>query len=58
MNAEGGEYGSALQAASAKGNKEIIELLLERGVDVNLPGGRFGNALQAASFSRGAQRSY
>jgi ankyrin repeat protein len=35
VNAQGGVYGSALQAASAKGYFEIIELLLEKGADVN-----------------------
>ncbi|KAM0513538.1 hypothetical protein ACHAPE_007802 [Trichoderma viride] len=48
-NAQGGIYGNVLQAAIARGNKEIAELLLRRGADVNAQGGFHGNALQAAS---------
>ncbi|KIL60362.1 hypothetical protein M378DRAFT_83919, partial [Amanita muscaria Koide BX008] len=47
-NVQGGEYGNALQAASSGGNKDIVELLLDKGADVNVRGGRYGNALQAA----------
>ena len=43
------KYGNALQAASAKGFKDIAILLLNRGAQVNADGGRYGNALQAAS---------
>ena len=50
VNAIGGEYGNALQAASLRGDEVIVELLLENGAKVNAEGGRFGNALQAASF--------
>ncbi|KAF9480554.1 hypothetical protein BDN70DRAFT_856548, partial [Pholiota conissans] len=50
VNAEGGDYYTALQAASFEGRHEIVELLLERGAEVNLQGGEYGNALQAASF--------
>ena len=48
MNAKGGDYGNALQAASNDGHKEIVQLLLERGADVNAQGGYYGDALQAA----------
>ena len=35
----GGDYGTALQAAAARGHKDIVEYLLGSGVDVNLAGG-------------------
>ncbi|KAH2002041.1 hypothetical protein KXV45_003538 [Aspergillus fumigatus] len=50
INAQGGENGSALQAASHKGYQEIVKLLLGKGADVNAQGGRYGTALQAASL--------
>ncbi len=49
VNAQGGDFGNALQAASARGDAEIVQQLLEHGADVNAQGGHFGNALQAAS---------
>jgi ankyrin repeat protein len=49
VNAQGGEYGNALQAASYKGHMKIVQLLLEKGAEVNAQGGKYGNALQAAS---------
>ncbi|KAH7150858.1 hypothetical protein DER46DRAFT_400008 [Fusarium sp. MPI-SDFR-AT-0072] len=54
VNAQGGKYGNALQAASCRGHQEVVQLLLGNGADVNAKGGRYGNALQAASF-RGHQ---
>ena len=50
VNAEGGEYGNALQAASYVGNEAVVKLLLESGAEVNAEGGKYGNALQAASY--------
>ncbi|KAJ6607607.1 ankyrin repeat-containing domain protein [Mycena sp. CBHHK59/15] len=50
VNAQGGAYGSALQATSYRGTIEIVGLLLEKGADVNAQGGVFGSALQAASY--------
>jgi hypothetical protein len=49
VNAQGGYYGTALQAASVDGYSQIIQLLLENGADVNIQGGFHGTALQAAS---------
>ncbi len=50
MNADGGQYGNALQAASHGDHNNIIELLLGKGATVNAQGGEYGNALQAASY--------
>ncbi|KAH2797205.1 hypothetical protein KXV23_004681, partial [Aspergillus fumigatus] len=38
VNAQGGLYGNALQAASYKGYQEIVKLLLDKGADVNVQG--------------------
>jgi Ankyrin repeats (3 copies) len=50
VNAQGGYYGNALQAASSRGHDKVVEVLLAKGANVNAQGGRYGNALQAASF--------
>ncbi|KAJ3765093.1 ankyrin repeat-containing domain protein [Lentinula raphanica] len=47
---QGGFYDSVIQAAAAKGFKDIVELILQHGGDVNLPGGAFGTAIIAAAF--------
>jgi ankyrin repeat protein len=46
VNAQGGFYGNALQAASYEGHEAIAKLLIEKGADVNAQGGYYGNALQ------------
>ena len=52
LNAVGGIYGTALQAACYAGKTEIVdELLTREGIDVNVQGGLFGTPLRAASFS-------
>jgi ankyrin repeat protein len=49
VNAQGGYYGNALQAAiTMEGSENIVRLLLEKGADVNAKRGYYGNALQAA----------
>ncbi|KAJ7884781.1 Pfs, NACHT and ankyrin domain protein [Mycena olivaceomarginata] len=51
LDIQGGEYGTALQAASLHGKVEIIQLLLEKGADPNIQGENgYGTALHAASF--------
>ncbi|KAJ6477137.1 hypothetical protein C8R47DRAFT_654677 [Mycena vitilis] len=52
VNATGGHFGSALQAAASEGHKDIVHFLLDHGADVNAMGGRYGSALQS-SASRG-----
>ena len=50
VNAQGGEYGNALQAAAYHNNLEAIQLLLDKGAEVNAQGGEYVNALQAAVY--------
>ncbi|SLM38546.1 vegetative incompatibility protein het-e-1 [Lasallia pustulata] len=42
-------YGNALQAASLTDHDQVVQMLLDKGADVNAQGGMYGNALQAAS---------
>lgn len=51
-DAYGDYYGSALQAASVRGDTLIVEKLIAAGAEINRDGGRYGNALKAAA-SRG-----
>ena len=59
VNAVGGEYGTALQAASAGSaylkNLDCVQVLLDKGADVNTQGGHYGTALQAAARSYPAE---
>ena len=50
INAPGGRYGNALQAASFSGHDIVVQMLLDRGADLNLQGGQYDYALQAALF--------
>ncbi|CAG8015090.1 unnamed protein product [Penicillium olsonii] len=51
VNAQGGDYGNALQAASVHGHTELVQILLDHGADTNTKGGLYGTALQAASLN-------
>lgn len=48
VNEIGGEYGTALNAATFNGDHIAVVRLLSAGADVNLIGGRYGTALQSA----------
>ena len=43
-------YGTILHATSLGGQKFIVQMLLEKGAEVNAQGDGYGNALQAASY--------
>ena len=49
VNAQGGTYGNALQAASRGGYEKVVQMLLDAGVEINAQGGHYSNALRAAS---------
>ncbi|CAI7639148.1 unnamed protein product [Penicillium pancosmium] len=51
INAQGGKFGNALQAAACayNGSTEIVQLLLDCGADINARGGEYGSALVTAS---------
>jgi ankyrin repeat protein len=54
VNAQGGYWGNALQAASVRGDVTVVQVLLDAGAEVNAQGGGYwGNALQAASVRGG-----
>lgn len=45
VNAEGGHFGNALQAASFGGYEKAVLMLLRGGADVNAQCGKYGNAI-------------
>jgi ankyrin repeat protein len=47
--ADDDEFNTALQAASARGHREVVEILIDKGANVHIQGGPDGNALQAAT---------
>ena len=48
VNHVAGTYGFPLQAAAFKGIGEVVNLLIDKGADLNLEGGYYGTALQVA----------
>ncbi|KAK1246570.1 hypothetical protein MKX08_000372 [Trichoderma sp. CBMAI-0020] len=48
VNAHGGLFGSALQAAAYSGQTPTVVLLLNKGARINACGGKYGSALNAA----------
>ncbi|RJE23332.1 Ankyrin repeat protein [Aspergillus sclerotialis] len=55
IHSHGGRYGNALQAASSNSHEKVVQMLLDKGANVNAQDGFYGNALQAAS-SRGYEK--
>lgn len=51
INAGGGFWGTALQAAAHNGYLEIVKALLDAGAGVNIQGGYHGSALMAACLN-------
>ncbi|KAJ4463915.1 ankyrin repeat-containing domain protein, partial [Lentinula edodes] len=49
VNAQGGIFGNALQAATSGNNLNIVKFLVENGANVNAHGGKYENPLQAAA---------
>ncbi|KAJ8107873.1 hypothetical protein OPT61_g8568 [Boeremia exigua] len=50
VNAQGGYYGNALQAASAGGHEQVVKMLLDKDAEVNAQGGRYLNPTYAAAY--------
>jgi ankyrin repeat protein len=44
VNAQGGNLGNALQAASYRGDEAVVKMLLNKGANVNAESGEYGNA--------------
>ena len=47
VNAQGGEYSTALQAAACH-HRKYVELLLKHGADPSIKGGKHGSPVEAA----------
>lgn len=50
-NTQGSGFGNLLQAASWKGDADLVSSLLSAGAEVNALSGHYGNALQAAAWN-------
>ncbi|KAM4064628.1 ankyrin repeats (3 copies) domain-containing protein [Hirsutella rhossiliensis] len=50
IDARGGPFGTALQAAANRGSADLVRLLLENGARVDISGGQYGSALNGAVF--------
>jgi ankyrin repeat protein len=48
-NAQGGQYGNALQAAAGSGHERTVQLLIAHGAQIDSLNPRYGSALQNAS---------
>ncbi|KKP00728.1 hypothetical protein THAR02_07154 [Trichoderma harzianum] len=48
VNAQGGFFGTALQAAAYFGRTLLVKLLLDKGANINVRGGNYQSALNAA----------
>ncbi|KAL9038336.1 MAG: hypothetical protein Q9214_005318, partial [Letrouitia sp. 1 TL-2023] len=46
----GNNHGNVLHVTSLGGHSFIVQMLLDKGAEVNAQGGEYGNALQAASY--------
>ena len=51
IDAKGGVFCNALQAAASEGHVDVVRVLLDRGADPQITGGRFMSPLCAAAFS-------
>ncbi|KAJ5741097.1 hypothetical protein N7493_000969 [Penicillium malachiteum] len=49
VNRQTAFYGDALQAASCAGHENIVQMLLDKGANINATAGVFGTAIEAAS---------
>jgi len=50
VNAVGGKFGQAIQAAARFGHKEVVDFLLDRGADIDKDCGQYASPLQAAAY--------